>query len=136
MVYSVTGNYFHPFTTQLERQFWVEAPSDLSFRNKLLNCNYQPLLQKALPKGIPMGSKNLSALIKQKTILVGRIMCRRYCWHLINLNWMTMKAIWRAGKILETGSTACIKNHWFKEERKQFLKPGEERNHRFLKKPG
>lgn len=46
-LFSYPGNYFQsPFRSIEKAVFDVEAPADLSFRYKLLNCNYQPAITK------------------------------------------------------------------------------------------
>jgi Domain of Unknown Function with PDB structure (DUF3857) len=46
-LFSYPTNYFHPPYHSVEKAvFEVEAPADLSFRYKLLNCNYQPVITK------------------------------------------------------------------------------------------
>ncbi len=47
------SNYFqYPYQSVQHSVFEVESPADLSFRYKLLNCNYQPLISK-------LGNKDL-----------------------------------------------------------------------------
>lgn len=46
-LFSYPSNYFQPPWHGVEKAvFEVEAPADLSFRYKLLNCNYQPVITK------------------------------------------------------------------------------------------
>lgn len=46
-LFSYPGNYFQtPYHAVEKAVFEVEAPANLSFRYKLLNCNYQPVITK------------------------------------------------------------------------------------------
>ena len=67
-LFSYPGNYFHPPYHSVEKAvFEVEAPSDLSFRYKLLNCNYQPVVTKGAAKELYHWEvKNLSAYKAEK----------------------------------------------------------------------
>lgn len=67
-LFSYPGNYFHPPYHAVEKAvFEVEAPADLSFRYKLLNCNYQPQVTRDGSKELYHWEvKNLAAYKSEK----------------------------------------------------------------------
>jgi Domain of Unknown Function with PDB structure (DUF3857) len=87
-------NFQIPYQSVQQSVFEVEVPSDLSFRYKILNCNYQPVITKDGSKELyRWETKNLPATKVEKHSGPNENYIPRYCWHPINFNWMIMMAI-------------------------------------------